>query len=62
MTSTWYGLNNFSSKEESLCPHLAGPGYVSLGAPGIRRDVEGFKIKFNHLSHAEFISASFVRF
>ncbi len=38
---------------------MVGPGYVSLGAPGIRRDVEGFKIKFNQLLFNRVISFSF---
>jgi len=38
---------------------MVGPGYVSLGAPGIRRDVEGFKIKINQLLFSRVISFSF---
>ena len=38
---------------------MVGPGYISLGAPGIRRDVEGFKIKFNQLLFKRVISFTF---
>ncbi|OGU75826.1 MAG: hypothetical protein A2V93_02515 [Ignavibacteria bacterium RBG_16_34_14] len=28
---------------------MVGPGYISLGAPGIRRDISGFDIKLNQI-------------
>lgn len=37
---------------------MVGPGYTSLGAPGIRRDVEGFSVKLNQILFNRIVSFS----
>jgi len=35
---------------------MVGPGYISLGAPGIRRDVSGFDVKLNQILFNRIVS------
>ncbi len=37
---------------------LVGPGYISMGAPGIRRDVKGFSVKLNQILFNRVVSFS----
>ena len=42
---------------------FVGPGYISMGAPGVRRDVSGFDVKLNQILFDRVVnlSASFAR-
>lgn len=50
-------IKDFDTKLRGAYKYV-GPGYISMGAPGIRRDVTGFDVKLNQILFNRIISFS----